>query len=179
MGMNPATRKLMLTAHVAFSVGWVGALAGFLALSVTGLISEDVLTVRSAYLAMDLVNRFVIVPAALLSLLTGIVQSLGTPWGLFRHYWVLFKFLIIITATIMLLIKTGPISDVARAAAETVLTSTDMRELRLSILGHAIGGLAVLLWAMALGMYKPKAMTPYGVRGSGKQDEPPLPTVSR
>lgn len=178
MIMSPAARKLMLTAHVIFSVGWIGALAGFLALSVMGLVSEDALTVRSAYLAMDLINRFVIVPVALLSVLTGIVQALGTPWGLLRHYWVLFKFLIIITATGMLLVKTGPISDMARAAAETALTSTDMRGLRLSILGHAIGGLAVLLWTMVLGMYKPKALTPYGVRSNSKQDEP-LPSASR
>ena len=168
--MSPAARKLMLTAHVTFSVGWIGALAGFLVLSVIGLVSEDALTVRSAYLAADLINRFVIVPAALLSLLTGIFQSLGTLWGLLRHYWVVFKFVIIITATGMLLAKTGPITDMAHTAAQTALTSTDMRGLRLSILGHAIGGLAVLLWVMALGMYKPKAMTPYGFRNSGMSD---------
>ena len=62
-------------------------------------------------------------------------------------------------------------------ATEAALTSVDMRALRFSILGHALGGLAVLLWAMALGMYKPKAMTPYGARDSGKHDGP-LPTVS-
>lgn len=169
--MAPTIRKLLLTAHIAFSVGWIGALAGFLALSIAGLVSEDAMVVRSAYVGMDLVNRFIIVPAALLSLLTGIVQSLGTPWGLMRHYWVLFKFLIIVTATFMLLLKTGPISTMASVAAETTLTATDMRELRLSILGHAIGGLAVLIWAMALGIYKPKAATRYGPQRGDRQGE--------
>lgn len=164
MLMSPGLRKFVLTTHVSVSVGWIGALAGFLALAVTGLISQDALTVRSAYLAMDTINRFVIVPAALLSLATGIVQTLGTPWGLIRHYWVLFKFLIIVTATFMLLLKTGPIGQMASIAAETALAPADMRGLRLSILGHAAGGLAVLIWAMALGMYKPKAATPYGMR---------------
>jgi hypothetical protein len=46
---------------------------------------------------------FVLVPLSLASLLTGLVQSLGTPWGLFRHYWVLFKLLINVLATIVLL----------------------------------------------------------------------------
>lgn len=170
MGISPAARKLLLTAHVAFSVGWIGALAGFLVLAIIGLVGKDALTVRSTYVAMDLSNRFVIVPAALLSLLTGIIQSLGTPWGLLRHYWVLFKFLIIVTATGMLLAKTGPISEMARVAAQATLTSTDMQGLRLSILDHAIGGLGVLLWAMALGLYKPKAMTSYGGRGGGVRD---------
>ena len=36
--------------------------------------------------------------------------------------------------------------------------------LHVSILGHTVGGLAVLLWAMMLGMYKPRGLTPYGRR---------------
>lgn len=171
MLMSPGLRKLVLTAHVSVSVGWIGALTGFLALAITGLLSQDALTVRSAYIAMDTINRFVIVPAALLSLTTGIVQTLGTPWGLIRHYWVLFKFLIIVTATFMLLLKTGPIGQMAIIAAETALAPADMRVLRLSILGHAAGGLAVLIWAMALGMYKPKAATTYGMRVRDGGDE--------
>ena len=30
--MKPAFRKLTLTAHVVFSIGWIGAVAAFLAL---------------------------------------------------------------------------------------------------------------------------------------------------
>jgi hypothetical protein len=175
MSLSPAARKLVLTVHILVSVGWTGALAGFLALAATGLMSHDALTVRSAYLAMDTISRLVIVPAALLSLATGIIQTLGTPWGLIRHYWVLFKFLIIVTATFMLLMKTGPIGYMASVAAETALAPADMRGLRLSILGHAAGGLAVLIWAMALGMYKPKAATPYGMRARDNLDADSTP----
>lgn len=81
MMMSPGLRRFVRTAHVVVSVGWIGALAGFLALATTGLTSQDPLTVRSAYLAMDMIKRFVILPAALLSLTTGIIQTLGTPWG--------------------------------------------------------------------------------------------------
>jgi hypothetical protein len=89
--MTPRLRKLLLTAHITFSVGWFGAVAAFLALAITGLTSRDAQMVRTAYAAMELTARFVIVPLAFASLLSGIVQSLGTPWGLFRHYWVLAK----------------------------------------------------------------------------------------
>jgi hypothetical protein len=71
---------LVLTAHITFSVGWFGAVAAFLALSITGLTSRHAETVRTAYTAMELIARFVIVPLAFGSLLSGIVQSLGTPW---------------------------------------------------------------------------------------------------
>src|SRR5713226_4795639 len=99
--MTPAVRKLLLTAHVTFSVGWLGAGAAFLVLSIAGLTSRDAEIVRGAYLAMKLTAWFAIVPMAFASLLTGIVESLGTRWGLFRHYWVLAKFFLTVFATVV------------------------------------------------------------------------------
>jgi hypothetical protein len=84
--VTPSIRKLLLTAHITLSVGWFGAVAAFLALAIVGLTSRDAEMVRIAYAAMELTARFVIVPLAFASLLSGIVQSMGTPWGLFRHY---------------------------------------------------------------------------------------------
>src|SRR5688572_16728258 len=102
--MNPGLRKFALTAHVASSVGWLGAVVVFLGLAVVGLTSQDAQTVRGAYLVMEPAAWFVLVPLAFASLLTGIVQSLGTTWGLFRHYWVLAKLLINVVSTIVLLL---------------------------------------------------------------------------
>jgi predicted permease len=73
--MTPRTRKIALTAHVTSSVGWIGAVAVFLALAVTGLSSQDPQTVRAAYLSMELTARLVIVPLALACLLTGLIWS--------------------------------------------------------------------------------------------------------
>ena len=77
-------------------------------LAVAGLSSQDAEMMRAAYLAMGLTAWFVIVPLSFASLVTGLVQALGTKWGLFRRYWVLVKFLIAIFATIVLLIHTQP-----------------------------------------------------------------------
>src|SRR5712691_3948233 len=101
--MTPSLRKFTLTAHITSSVGLLGSIAAFLALAVAGLTSQDAQVVRAVYLAMDLTARFVIVPLAFSSLLTGLIQSLGTPWGLFRHYWVLAKLLLTAFATIILM----------------------------------------------------------------------------
>lgn len=76
--MNPSLRKFVLTAHIVSSVGWLGAVAAFLALAVAGLSGQDAQKVRAAYIAMDLIGWLVIVPCSLASLLTGLVQSLGT-----------------------------------------------------------------------------------------------------
>jgi hypothetical protein len=59
--MRPHLRKLALTAHVTFSVGWLGAVASFLALPVAALISGGRQTVRVAYVGMELTGWYVIV----------------------------------------------------------------------------------------------------------------------
>jgi hypothetical protein len=133
MTMTPLLRKFALTAHVTSSVGWLGAVAVFLALSISGLNSHDTQTVRAVYLAMELTAWFVIVPLAFASLLTGLVMSLGTPWGLFRHYWILMKLIITILSTLVLLIHMQPISYLAGVVAETSLSSGDLTGVRIQL----------------------------------------------
>src|SRR5579859_3737107 len=117
MTMTPGLRKLGLTAHVVSSVGWLGAVAAFLALALLGLTGRDGPSVRAAYLAMDRVTWLVIVPFCLASLVTGIVQSLGSPWGLLRHYWVVLKLGLTLLGTGLLLLHTQVIARAANVAA--------------------------------------------------------------
>ena len=124
MTMASPLRKFALTLHITSSVGLLGAVAGFLVLAIAGLTGQDARIVRAAYLAMELIARFVIVPLAIASLVTGVVQSLGTPWGLFRHYWVLVKLLLTAFATSVLLLKMELIGYVAGVAAERALSSS-------------------------------------------------------
>jgi hypothetical protein len=166
--MTSRLRKLVLTAHITVSVGWFGAVAAFLALAIAGLTSRDAQMVRTAYAAMELTARFVIVPLAIASLLSGIVQSLGTPWGLFRHYWVLAKLLLTAFATIVLLTKVPLIGSAARRAAEGTSFSADLHAAGIQLAVHATGGLLVLLAITALSVYKPWGLTRYGQR---KQQE--------
>lgn len=164
MIMKPGLRKLALTAHVASSVGWLGAVAGFLALAVAGLTSPEVQMLRAAYLAMEPITRFVIVPLALGSVLTGLVQALGTQWGLLRHYWVVVKLLLTIVATLVLLKYTRTIGHMAGMAADETAPSAALRSLAGSPVLHASGALLVLLITTVLSVYKPRGMTPYGRR---------------
>ena len=169
--MTPGLRKLALTAHVTSSVGWLGAVAGFLALAVSGLTSQDAQMVRAAYLAMELTGWLVIVPLSLASLLTGLVQALGTVWGLFRHYWVVAKLLITVLATIVLLVHMQPIGHIADAVARATLAGGELRGLRIQLVVDAGAALAVLLVATALSVYKPRGMTRYG-QGQQQRESP-------
>jgi hypothetical protein len=176
MIMRPRVRRLALTAHVSSSVGWLGAVASSLALAVAGVASEDPLTVRGAYLTLELIGWYVLVPLSAASLLTGLISSLGTTWGLFRHYWVLVKLLLTVFATIVLLLQLEPISQLADAATDTTLSADDLGAQRDSLVLHAGGGLLVLLATATLSVYKPRGRTRYGWR---KQNEtraiPPAP----
>jgi hypothetical protein len=58
--LSPSIRRLTLTIHVAVSVGWIGAVAAFLVLSVAGLVNQEAQVIRSAFMAMDLVGRYLI-----------------------------------------------------------------------------------------------------------------------
>lgn len=167
MAMTPYVRKFALTAHVTSSVGWLGAVAVFLALAIAGLTSKDAQMVRAAYLAMELTTRFIIVPLCLASLLTGLISSLGTEWGLFRHYWILIKLLITILSTIGLLVHLQPISYLAGVAAETTLSGGD-HQAQIQLVIVASAAMLALLVATTLSMYKPRGVTPYGWR---KQNE--------
>jgi hypothetical protein len=163
MIMTPRLRKFALAVHITLAVGWIGAVAGYIALDVAAATSWDAQTLRAAYLAMELIAWYVIVPLALASLLTGLVMALGTKWGLFRHYWVLISLLLTIIATVVLLVETQTISYFADIAADPTTSSDDLRALG-STLVHSVGGTVVLLVILVLNVYKPRGMTRYGWR---------------
>src|SRR5262245_2490379 len=102
MIMKPRLRKLALIAHVATSVGSLGAVAAFLALALAGLASDDAGIWRAVYVSMELATWFVILPVIAASLLTGLISSLGTSWGLVRQYWVVVKLILTVFATVVL-----------------------------------------------------------------------------
>ena len=163
MIMAPRLRKFALAAHIALSVGWIGAVAGYIALDVAAATSRNAETLRACYLAMGLIAWYVIVPLALASLLTGLVMSVGTKWGLFRHYWVLISLLLTVIATVVLLMQTRTIGLFATMAADPAASGDDLRSLG-STLVHSVGGTVVLLVILVLNVYKPRGMTRYGWR---------------
>jgi uncharacterized membrane protein len=165
--MPPGLRKFALTAHITSSVAWFGAALAFLGISVVGLTSQDDQTVRGAYLVMEPAAWLVLVPLAFASFLTGLVMSLGTVWGLFRHYWVVFKLLITVFAMVVLLIYMGTFRDMADVAAEPSAELGMVRNVSPAL--HSTLAALLLLVATVLALYKPRGMTPYGRRKQHEQ----------
>lgn len=151
--MKPNVRKFALTAHITFSVGWLGAVAGFLVLAITGLTSQDSATVRGTYSRMMLIGWYVIVPFCLASLITGVIHGIATKWGLLRHYWVLYKFLITLVSTLTLFGFTKTLNRLGEMARDTTISLANLRDP--SSVVHASVAVVALLVTTILSVYKP------------------------
>lgn len=164
MQLPAGARKAALTVHVVSSVGWLGAVAAFLALALVAVRAGDAATVRALYIAMEIMGFGVLVPLSLASFASGLLQSLGTSWGLVRHYWVIVKLMISVVATGVLLLYTSTLrllGDVA--ATPTLVDDQDLLPSSSPVL-HSGAAVVVLLIAVALSVFKPKGLTRYGWR---------------
>ena len=155
--MTPTLRRLSLTAHITLSLGWLGAVIAFLALSIAALASGDAEIVRGAYLSMNIIGRFVIVPLSLAALASGLVESLGTEWGLFRYYWVVVKLVLTVLAVAALLLHqfTAVAAAARLAAAPRSLPYAELRPLGVQLTADSSLATLVLLFVAILGVYKP------------------------
>jgi hypothetical protein len=166
MIMSPGLRRFALTVHIITSVGWIGAVIAYLALGLSAVSSQDPRTVRAAWIAMEVIGWFAIVPLAIGALLTGLVMALGTRWGVFRHYWVLISLVLTILSTVVLVLHMPTVSILAHMAR-------DADGVNLARLGgdlfHPSIGLLVLLFITGLNVYKPRGLTRYGWRKEHEQ----------
>ena len=184
MTLGPGLRRAVLSLHLASSVGWIGAVVAYLAIGLSAGAGANAQSVTAAWIAMEVTGWYAIVPLAIASLVTGVVISLGTPWGLFRHYWVIVSLLLTLFCTVILLLHMPDVSASARAIAASGGTATAEQSGHgarsgghgsmggLSQLGadlfHPGAGLVFLLAILVLNVYKPRGLTPYGWR---KQQE--------
>jgi hypothetical protein len=170
MILAPSARKLVLAIHLTTSVGWLGAVIAYIPLDLTVAVSNDAGTVRGAWTAMGLIATAVLVPLAVASLVTGLIISLGTRWGLVRHWWVVVSLVLTSVAVVVLLNESRVISaSVAMATATT--TSVEHLLAIPPTLPHSIGGLVLLLIVQWLNVFKPQGLTPYGWRRQQEERE--------
>ncbi|MHA7284516.1 DUF2269 domain-containing protein [Arthrobacter sp. TMS2-4] len=162
--MPPRVRKAALVLHIGSSVGWLGAVITFLALAITAAATADENLTRALYISMDVIGRTALVPLSVATLVTGIIQSLGTQWGLIRHYWVIVKLVITLISTVILVLYIQTLTALAEAALDPA-TGIGPGEVlpNLSPVLHATAALLVLTAALGLSIYKPRGLTGFGL----------------
>ncbi len=176
--MAPRLRKLALSVHLTVSIGWIGSVLAYLALGLAAVTAADDQTLRAAWISMDLTGWYVIVPLAIASVITGLIMSLGTKWGLLRHYWVLYSFIMTVVAAVILVLHMPDVSELATVAREGATEAEGkhlLGRLRSGDLLHPTLGLVVLLTVQVLNIYKPTGMTRYGRRRQRAERTPSLP----
>ena len=139
--------------------GWIGAIGAFLAVALT---ASDSSQIGGTFAALEAIGRFVLVPLSLTTLLTGIVQALGTVWGLVRHYWVLAKLAITLLAATVLRMYMPTLSELRRLAKSPAAPNVSAA----SPILHASAALTALLVALGLSIFKPKGPTGLGAKRS-------------
>ncbi len=94
--------------HILFAAVWLTC--GTVMLSFTfiakGLSNGDRLYMLN-YLT-DFIDVMILVPAAMLTLLTGLLYSIFTNWGFFKQRWLIFKWIVTVSIIIIGTIYTGP-----------------------------------------------------------------------
>ena len=152
--LNRPIRRSFLVAHIAVSVSWLGLTVGLLTLGVTAFLTGDPVTVEVATGAMKIFGDWLVAPVALLSLVSGLALSLGTPWGLARHRWVWAKFwLTLITASLSIFSLRPGISE----AAATGVVDIDL------VIAPSVAT-ATYLFITAISVLKPWGLTGRGRR---------------
>ncbi|MET8541185.1 DUF2269 domain-containing protein [Kitasatospora sp. NPDC004799] len=164
--LPPAVRKPLVVLHVVASVSWLALMLCLLTLAVTALTTGDAERLRTAYRAMGLLGDVLILPLSLLTFLSGVALGRGTPWGLFRYYWVSTKFWLTLGATAASVLalpdRLHEAVRVADAHPTGPITVADLGAVRYTAVIVPAVALMLYLVNVILSVYKP-----WGRRGRG------------
>ncbi|MEU8522495.1 hypothetical protein [Streptomyces sp. NBC_01216] len=157
-------RKLVLTCHVAISVGWLGLVTGMFAMSVAGATTGDAEQQAAMYRTMSMLDEIFLGMTSMFALITGIVVGAGTKWGLLRRRWVAVKFYW--TMGVMVL-GFSVIHQLILQANELVDAGAPVRGGELDTVGWSMAGSAALavlslVFMTAVSTYKPWGLTRRG-----------------
>ncbi|WP_327354865.1 DUF2269 domain-containing protein [Streptomyces sp. NBC_01304] len=158
MKLNRPTRRATLVVHVTAAAGWLGLTLALLALALTAVTTGSAAATEASVRSMKVFAGWLIIPLALLTLLSGLVLSLGTPWGLARHRWVYTKFWLTLATTAASVFALRPgVTDAAAASAagEALANPTD-------VIAGPIVSLVAYLFMTAVSVLKPWGLTKRG-----------------
>lgn len=122
------TRHLLVFAHVVVSLGWMGAGLANVVLAMTGGYTSDADIRRVCYQMISTIDTFLVIPGAFAALVSGIVLSLVTPWGLVRYWWVLSK--LVLTVVVIAYSTFG-----LGVWVETSIATTSLRDVESPVAG--------------------------------------------
>ncbi|TDC76205.1 DUF2269 domain-containing protein [Streptomyces hainanensis] len=151
-------RRALLVGHVVVSVGWLGLTLCLLVLGIAGATTGSAATAEAAYRAMNIFGDWLIAPLALTTFASGLVLSLGTPWGLARYRWVYAKFWLTLGAGLasLFLFRAGIADAAAEVAAGRAVSDPA------ALVAPPVVSLSLYLFMTAISVLKPWGPTRRG-----------------
>lgn len=159
MQLSRNTRRFVVVVHSVSSSVWLGLTAGLLALGVKAYTSQSPDIATFAYRAMDVFGDYVLIPVSLATLISGVVLSLGTPWGLIRYKWVAWKFVLTLITVGLVCFSLAPgLSE----NADMAMAGRPVIDVNLIVIPTVASSAYVFM--LALSILKPWGPTPHGRR---------------
>ena len=84
-------RKWLLSLHLLFSAIMLGTAVAFLILSIAAASTADEGILKACYRGMLILSRTSVRASTIGTIVTGILLSVWTQWGLFKYYWIIAK----------------------------------------------------------------------------------------
>ncbi|WP_433463238.1 hypothetical protein [Spirillospora sp. CA-128828] len=155
-------RRVWLTLHVGISVGWLGLALAMTTLAVAGATAEDRAVRHGAYELMHVFDLAIVIPSMVMAIITGLVVSLGTPWGVIKHWWVLLKLVIALVIPVMAIVQSTWIKELQTRTADP---AADPGGTGLTLILCILLYTALLWTAVILSVFKPGKKTRWARTG--------------
>ena len=157
--VSPRVYRFLLTMHLITSVGWLGVVFAKLVLALAAATAASPDVSAALLVALGAINT-AFAPASTGAIVSGVLLSLGTRWGLLRHSWVVAK----------LVLTVGVFGTAVQLVPRLVDLAVDEPTLLglpwapAVLLAFAVIHLLMLGAATALAVYKPWGKTWLGRR---------------
>ena len=157
--MSVSQQKLLKAIHLIFAGIWFSSVILIILLP---LVSKKLTTGDELYMynvIYHYIDMYVLTPACIATLLTGLIYSIFTKWGFIKHGWIIYKWVVTLLLAIIGTFYLGPmvakildIADVKRLAA-----LQDQYYQQGGVIGIWAGVISssLLIIAVFLSVYKP------------------------
>ena len=144
--------------HILFACMWIGA-AVILCLMNPFLKAIDGMQLYGIDVSLKFIDDFIIIPGANGVLLTGLIYSIFTGWGWFKHRWIVVKWCITIFGVVFGTFWLGPwvngMVPISKAHGLSALIDPGYIHNRHMVLYWGIFQLSTLIFALFISVLKP------------------------
>ena len=168
--LSPGQWKLAVAAHVMLSVGLLGVSTVLFVLAAVAAATADAETSLAVYRSMGILTSGVTQAGAVGALVTGLILSFGTKWGVFQYYWIVAK-LVLTAATVVngMVVVGGYVRQASALTSGSAPSAAELGSVPMLLVAATGAGVLMLGAATVISVYKPwGAIRPTGRARRGR-----------